>query len=187
MSAVDGSTALHLATQQGKLQVGPGCVAHGSPPFWGSLNTAVVNPYFWRGVRLTSHENWRKMKVKEGSDTFFWLGSHKFWDCFFGWYWLLMVQKSCEKTTWDVKNPVTKGVKYQLQLVQDFFPQLYYLGGWSAKVFLLCFLILWLENSTLGWKNGIVSRNCWLFRPLLEQGGLFGFKTIHKSPSISGT
>lgn len=97
ISAMDGSTALHLATQQGKLQVGPGWVARRSPPFvglmkthWGSFNAAVLNPYFWRGVRLTSHENWRKMKVKEGSDTFFWLGSH--------WYWLLMVQKSCAKT-----------------------------------------------------------------------------------------
>ena len=38
-----------------------------------------------------------------------------------------MVQKSGEKTTWDVRNPVNHGRSYQPQLVQDFFHQQYYL------------------------------------------------------------
>ena len=37
-----------------------------------------------------------------------------------------MVQKSDEKTTWDVWNPVNDEINYQPQVVQDIFHQQYH-------------------------------------------------------------
>ena len=40
-------------------------------------------------------------------------------------HWLILLLEEIRLTTWDVQNPVNNGIKYQPQLVQDFFHQQY--------------------------------------------------------------
>ena len=46
---------------------------------------------------------------------------------------LLVVQKSGEKTTWDVQNLVNNGITNQPQLIQDFFHQKYWTGKYEQN------------------------------------------------------